>query len=279
MYSALHGLARACLPNLSVRNVWRASGLGSGEPLGGNTSVSGFGLGRLVWSTAGGRGALSGAGDAHGFHDFIGSRAGQCLQVRVKAFSSDGRPGAVEQAHASHHVAHDSADFRIVEATLAGSHIWHLIRGKRILVLLDVYASPGDLVKSMGRSWSSLGEPSPNLHSTYSCFSVCVTFGARLRWAPASLDTLGSCRCSSATLPENCFKRQHVLFCFHLYARMHACEFMYVCVYACATACSFACKACTCSCRVCTAIRVLCWGNCLRKLESAVFPQLQSTFT
>ena len=40
---------------------------------------SGFDLGRHVWSTAGGTDALSGAGDAHGFHGFIGSRAGQCF--------------------------------------------------------------------------------------------------------------------------------------------------------------------------------------------------------
>ena len=47
---------------------------------------SGFDLGRHVWSTAGGTDALSGAGDAHGFHGFIGSRAGQCFQVSVEAF-------------------------------------------------------------------------------------------------------------------------------------------------------------------------------------------------
>ena len=40
IYSNFHGLAPACLPNLSVRNVWRASALGSGEPLGGNNSRS-----------------------------------------------------------------------------------------------------------------------------------------------------------------------------------------------------------------------------------------------
>ena len=38
IYSNFHGLAAGCLPNLSVRNVWRSSALGSGEPLGGNTS-------------------------------------------------------------------------------------------------------------------------------------------------------------------------------------------------------------------------------------------------
>ena len=38
VYSNFHGLAPACLPNLSVRNVWRACALGSGEPLGGKTS-------------------------------------------------------------------------------------------------------------------------------------------------------------------------------------------------------------------------------------------------
>ena len=38
IYRNFHGLAPACLPNLSVRNVWRASVLGSGAPLGGNTS-------------------------------------------------------------------------------------------------------------------------------------------------------------------------------------------------------------------------------------------------
>ena len=36
--SNFHGLGPACLPNLSVRNVWRASALGFVEPLGGNTS-------------------------------------------------------------------------------------------------------------------------------------------------------------------------------------------------------------------------------------------------
>ena len=36
IYSDFHGLAPACLPNLSVRNVWRATALGSGEPLDGD---------------------------------------------------------------------------------------------------------------------------------------------------------------------------------------------------------------------------------------------------
>ena len=38
IYSNLHGLAPACLPNHCVRNVWQPSALGSGEPLGGNKS-------------------------------------------------------------------------------------------------------------------------------------------------------------------------------------------------------------------------------------------------
>ena len=38
LYNNFQGVAPACLPNLSVRNVWRASALGCGEPLGGNIS-------------------------------------------------------------------------------------------------------------------------------------------------------------------------------------------------------------------------------------------------
>ena len=74
---------------------------------------SGFDLGRHVWSTAERTDALSGAGDAHGFHEFIGSRAAQCFQVSVEAFSAGGRPGAFKQPHASQHVAHDSDDLAL----------------------------------------------------------------------------------------------------------------------------------------------------------------------
>ena len=109
---------------------------------------SGFDLGRHVCSIAGGTDALSGAGDARGFHEFIGSRAAQCFQVSVEAFSADGRPGAFEQPHASHHVAHDSDDLGVVETVLAGSHIWRVIRGKRMLVSLDVDESPSDMLEA-----------------------------------------------------------------------------------------------------------------------------------
>ena len=95
MYSNSCGLARLRLPNLGERSVWCASASGSCERLFGlpepsrtcqnvcgaqeQCPESGFDLGRHVWSTAGGTDALSGAGDAHGFHGFIGSRAGQCF--------------------------------------------------------------------------------------------------------------------------------------------------------------------------------------------------------
>ena len=63
-------------------------------------------------------------------------------------FSADGRPGAFEQPHASHHVAHDSDDLGVVETVLAGSHIWRVIRGKRMLVSLDVDESPSDMLEA-----------------------------------------------------------------------------------------------------------------------------------
>ena len=199
-YSNLHGLAPACLPNHSVRNVWRASALGSGEPLGGNNSRSQPLYKRLqnhwkiydfdatpckpneISTILCGTDALSGAGDAHGFHEIIGSRTGQCFQVSVEAFSADGRPGAFEQPHASHHVAHDSDNLGVVETVLAGSHIWHVIRGKRIFVFLDVDESPSDILEEHGalsvESRCTIAEPPLHVASRPRRCMECYASGA-----------------------------------------------------------------------------------------------------
>ena len=105
-------------------------------------------MGWHVWPTASGTDALLGTGDAHGLHELLGGGTCQRLQVRVKPLSADGGPGAFEQPHASHHVAQHRDDLRVVEAALARGHIWHVICGKRALVLLNVDESSGHLLET-----------------------------------------------------------------------------------------------------------------------------------
>ena len=128
-----------------------------------------FDLGWHVWPTASGPNALPWTGNVHGLHELLGSGAGQHLQVRIKPLSADGGSCAFEQPHASHNVAHDRDDLRIVEATLGRGHIWYSICGKRVLVLLNVYESSRHLLEQHRafslEPWTAIAEPPLNVAS------------------------------------------------------------------------------------------------------------------
>ena len=183
MYSNSCGLARLRLPNLGERSVWCASASGSCERLFGlpepsrtcqnvcgaqeQCPESGFDLGRHVWSTAGGTDALS-LGPAMLMASMNSSEV-----ALANAFKSASKPFLPMAALVplSNRMRRTTSPMTAMisgllkrfwqEATYGTSSVASVYSCSSMSMSRLATSS-----KSMGRSRSSPGAPSPNHHST-----------------------------------------------------------------------------------------------------------------